>query len=83
MKIAALFVSIVIFCGCNSSGSNNQNIVGNWTVTATSTKFGDQSTATGTLAQNGSQITGSFALQEIRVRVPPRSVALSTETPSS
>jgi hypothetical protein len=62
---------LVIGCGgggnSSTDGSSSQsistpNIAGNWTFTATSSKFGGQVNAIGTIAQNGSTITGSLAL---------------------
>src|SRR2546427_10282873 len=36
------------------------NMAGNWQVSATSSKFGTQSSGSGTLAQSGSNISGSL-----------------------
>jgi hypothetical protein len=50
-------------CESNRSSSTaTPSVAGNWTFTATSSRFGTQSSAVGTVAQNGSTISASLAL---------------------
>ena len=62
----AVFIVIGVFllssCQNPFSSSDTPNIAGSWSISATSSKFGDQITATGTIAQDGSKISGSFSL---------------------
>jgi hypothetical protein len=76
MAMALMFFTICFFafqggCGTNSvnavapvsSGSSSAtpiNIGGNWSFSTTSSKFVGQTTISGTIAQNGSNITGSL-----------------------
>jgi hypothetical protein len=65
MKTAALIVICVfLLASCLNpfNSSEPPNIAGSWSISLTSSKFGSQSTATGTIAQNGSHISGSFSL---------------------
>jgi len=65
MKTLALIVTCVfLLSSCQNpfSSSDPPNIAGSWNISATSSKFGDQITATGTIAQDGSKISGSFSL---------------------
>jgi hypothetical protein len=60
-KAAASTFLLLVLAGCGGGGSTPQlNIAGNWQLTATSSKFGDQYEASGTFAQNGSQLSGSL-----------------------
>ena len=62
--VAPIVICVFLLSSCQNpfSSSGPPNIAGNWTISATSSKFGNQITATGTIAQNGSQISGSFSL---------------------
>jgi hypothetical protein len=65
MKTLVLMVICVfLFSSCQNpfSSSEPPNIAGSWNISATSSKFGNQITATGTIAQDGSKISGSFSL---------------------
>ena len=68
MKTVA-FIAICVFllssCLNPFSSSETPNIAGGWSISATSSKFGNQITATGTIAQDGSKISGSFSLPAI------------------
>jgi hypothetical protein len=67
MKTVALVAICVFFLSsCKNpfdfNSSEPLNIAGGWSISATSSKFGNQITAMGTIAQNGSLISGSFSL---------------------
>jgi len=65
MKTVALIVICVfLLSSCQNpfSSSDTPNIAGSWNISATSSKFGNQITVTGTIAQDGSKISGSFSL---------------------
>ena len=65
MKTVALIaICVFLLSSCLNpfSSSETPNIAGGWSISATSSKFGNQITATGTIAQDGSKISGSFSL---------------------
>ena len=65
MKTVALIVICVLLlssCLNPFNSSEPPNVAGSWSISVTSSKFGTQITATGTIAQNGSHISGSFSL---------------------
>jgi len=65
MKTVALIaICVFLLSSCQNpfSSSGTPNIAGSWNISATSSKFGNQITATGTIAQDGSNISGSFSL---------------------
>jgi hypothetical protein len=65
MKVLSACLLSFVLLGCgnyNNSSSQSSNVAGNWTITATSTKFGDMITATGMLTQSTYAISGSFNL---------------------
>ena len=65
MKIVApIVICVFLFSSCLNpfNSSEPPNIAGSWSISVTSSKFGNQITATGMIAQNGSHISGSFSL---------------------
>jgi hypothetical protein len=62
--VAPIVICVFLLSSCLNpfNSSEPPNIAGNWTLSVTSSKFGNQITATGTIAQNGSHISGSFSL---------------------
>jgi len=63
-SVVPIVICVFLLSSCLNpfNSSEPPNIAGNWSLSVTSSKFGNQITATGTIAQNGSHISGSFSL---------------------